>query len=137
MNELIKLGKRRTLLISLSILLVSIHTIYFFHVVRPEIDTKKLIQQLIRLLFTFGLLVMVYKGRKWAVTTSIILFSLGLLIGVISLVTIEAPSVNKIPLIVMIFVYLMALYHFGFSKSFKAFHKFQNSEGSESNFEKK
>lgn len=131
MNELVKLGKRRTILISISILLVSIHTIYFYHVVQSEIDIKKFIQQIIRLLFTIGLLVMVYKGRKWAKIISVVLFSLALLIGIISLATIEAPVVNKIPLMVMIFVYSMALYHFGFSDSFKAFHEFQNSEKNE------
>ena len=55
MNELTKLGKKRTILISISILLVSIHTIYFYHSVKPEIETKKLIQQIIRLLLTIGL----------------------------------------------------------------------------------
>ena len=38
MNELAKIGKKRTILISISVLLVSIHTIYFYHAVRPEID---------------------------------------------------------------------------------------------------
>ena len=45
MNDLAKLGKTRTILILISILLVSIHTIYFYHSIRPEIETKKLIQQ--------------------------------------------------------------------------------------------
>ena len=122
MTELIKTGKRRTILISISVLLVSLHTIYFYHAVRPEIDTKKLTQQIVRFLLTAGLLIAVFKGKKWAKIVSIVLFSLAILGAMAAMVAIESGSfVNKIPLLVMIFVYTVAVYHFGFSKSFKAF----------------
>ena len=132
MNELTKIGKKRTILLSISILLVSIHTIYFYHSVRPEIELKKLIQQLIRFSLTIGLLIMVYEGKNWAKIVSLILFSLALLGALIGLGTLDTPFMNKIPLIVTIFVYSMAIYHFGFAKSFKEFFKFQNIEISES-----
>jgi hypothetical protein len=132
MNELTKIGKKRTILISISILLVSIHTIYFYHSVRPEIESKKLIQQIIRFSLTIGLLIMVYKGKNWAKIVSIILFSLALLGALVGLGTLDTPFMNKIPLLVMIFVYSMAIYHFGFAKSFKEFFKFQNIESTES-----
>ncbi len=132
MNELTKIGKKRTILISISILLVSIHTIYFYHSVRPEIESKKLIQQLIRFSLTIGLLIMVYKGKNWAKIVSIILFSLALLGAIVGLGTLDTPFMNKIPLLVMIFIYSMAIYHFGFAKSFKEFFKFQNTEITES-----
>lgn len=128
MNELAKIGKRRTILISVSILLVSIHTIYFYHTMRPEIESKKLIQQIIRFLLTIGLLIMVYKGKNWARIVSIILFTLALLGALVGLGTLDVPFINKIPLFVMVFVYSMAIYHFGFAKSFKEFLKFQNSK---------
>jgi hypothetical protein len=127
MNELINLGKKRTILISISILLVSIHTIYFYHSVRPEIETKKLIQQIIRFLLTFGLLVMVYKGKNWAKIVSLILFSLALVGAFLGLATLDTPFMSKIPLLVMIYVYSIAIYHFGFAKSFKEFSKYQNN----------
>lgn len=132
MNELTKLGKKRTILISISILLVSIHTIYFYHSVRPEIESKKLIQQIIRFSLTVGLLIMVYKGKNWAKIVSIILFSLALLGALVGLATLDTPFINKTPLLVMVFVYSMAIYHFGFAKSFKEFFKFQNTEITES-----
>ncbi|WP_405567166.1 DUF4240 domain-containing protein [Polaribacter sp. Asnod6-C07] len=132
MNELTKIGKKRTILISISILLVSIHTIYFYHSVKPEIESKKLIQQLIRFSLTIGLLIMVYKGKNWAKIVSIILFSLALLGALVGLGTLDTPFMNKIPLLVMIFVYSMTIYHFGFAKSFKEFFKFQNTEITES-----
>jgi hypothetical protein len=127
MNDLINTGKRRTILISISVLLVSLHTIYFYHAVRPEIETKKLIQQIVRFLLTVGLLIAVFKGKKWAKIVSIVLFSLAILRAIAAMVAIESGSfVNKIPLLVMIFVYTVAVYHFGFSKSFKAFFEHQN-----------
>ena len=127
MNELAELGKKRTILISISILLVSIHTIYFYHSVRPEIEISKLIQQIIQFSLTVGLLLMVYKGKNWAKVLSIILFSLALLVALVSLVTLDTHFINKIPLLVMVFVYSMAIYHFGFAKNFKAFFNYQNS----------
>lgn len=132
MNELTKIGKKRTMLISISILLVSIYTIYFYHSVRPEIESKKLIQQLIRFSLTIGLLILVYKGKNWAKIVSIILFSLALLGALVGLGTLDTPFTNKIPLLVMIFVYSIAIYHFGFAKSFKEFFKFQNTQITES-----
>ncbi|MBB1193096.1 hypothetical protein DNC80_05350 [Flavobacterium sp. SOK18b] len=127
MNELTKLGKKKTILISISILLVSIHTIYFYHALRPEIETKKLIQQIVRFLLTIGLLVMVYKGKNWAKIVSLILFTLALLGALVGFGTLEAPFLNKIPLIIMIIVYSIAIYHFGFDKSFKEFFNYQNN----------
>ena len=127
MNELVKLGRKRTLQISASILLVSIHTIYFYHAVRPEIDSSKLITQVIRFLLTVGLLYLLYKGKSWAKNLSLILFSLATLGALVGLAAISSPIVNKIPLMVMIFVYSMAIYHFGFSASYKAFFLHQNN----------
>ena len=72
MNELAKIGKKRTILISISILLVSIHTIYFYHSIRPEIDTTKLAQQIIRFSLTVGLLYLIYIGKYWAKNLAII-----------------------------------------------------------------
>ena len=71
---------------------------------------------------------MVYKGKNWAKIVSIILFSLGLLGALFALGTLETPLINKVPLLVMTFVYSMAIYHFGFAKSFKEFFKYQNSK---------
>lgn len=127
MNQLEKIGKIKTILISISILLVSLHSIYFYNSIIPEIESKKIIQQSIRFLLTIGLLIMVYKGKNWARIVSIILFSIGVLGAIVGLMTITSAVVNKIPFIVMILVYSSALYHFWFSKSFKAFFDYQNN----------
>ena len=59
---------------------------------------------------------------------ALILFSLGILGAIYGIFTIQADTINKVPFIVMIFVYSMALYHFGFSNSFTAFQKFQQKQ---------
>lgn len=133
MNELAKKGKYRTLLVFLSILLVSIHTIYFYHSVRPEIETKKLIQQIIRFCLTIGVLYFIYIGKNWAKNLSIILFILATIGAIYGLLNFETPLIIKSPFIVMILVYSIAIYHLQFSKSFKEFIKFQQTTNQKNN----
>ncbi|MEM5564930.1 hypothetical protein WNY78_07430 [Psychroserpens sp. AS72] len=127
MNELAQIGKKRTILISISVLLISIHTIYFYHSIRPEVDGMKLLQQIIRFLLTVGLLYATYIGKKWGQIITVILFGLaivGAIIGFLS--TLDVPFINTIPFYVMIFIYGIGISHFGFSKSYKAFFEYQN-----------
>ena len=126
MNILEAIGKKRTIQISISILLVSIHTIYFYHSVKEDFDTTKFATQMIRFALTGLLLYFLYKGHKWAKIISIILFSLGALGAIVGLFTVDTSIVNKTPFLVMIFVYSMAIYHFAFAESFKAFYEYQN-----------
>ena len=128
MDQIVKTGRIRTVLISISILLVSLHTIYFYNLVFTEVETKKIVQQIIRFILTVGLLIMVYKGKNWARIISLILFTIAGLGAIIGIVSIEKDFILKIPMIVMIIVYSVAIYHFGFSKSFKAFASYQNEE---------
>lgn len=127
MNYLEQIGKKRTILISISILLVSLHTIYFYNSVVPEIETKKIIQQIIRFILTVVMLFLIYKGKNWARVVAIILFSLGLIGAIFGILSFSKPLILKTPFIVMIFVYSVAIYHFGISKSFKAFSDYQNN----------
>ena len=126
MNILEKLGKERTIKISISILLVSIHTIYFYHSVREDFDTTKFATQMIRFALTALLLYFLYKGQKWAKIVSIILFSIGAIGATVALFSLEASIINKTPFVVMIIIYVMAVYHFAFAESFKAFYEYQN-----------
>ena len=107
--------------------MVSLHSIYFYNSTIPEIESKKIMQQSIRFLLTVGLLIMVHKGKNWARIVSIVLFSIGVLGAIVGLASITTSLVNKIPFIVMILVYSVALYHFWFSKSFKAFFDYQKT----------
>ena len=124
-NTLEKLGRKGTILISISILLVSLHTIYLYHAVFPDAETKKTVQQLIRLLLTVWLLILIYKGTNWARIVTIILASVAVIGSLISLFTLEQDLILKIPLFIMAFVYAMTIYFLGFSKSYKAFAIYQ------------
>lgn len=73
----------------------------------------------------------VYIGKKWARSLSLVLFGLGLAIILPSLFTIEASALAKVPLFVMITVFSVAIYHFGFSENFKPFFAYQNKENIE------
>lgn len=64
MNHIEKKGRIRTILISISIVMVSLHSIYFYNSTISEIASKKNFQQTIRFLFTIGLLIMIYKGKN-------------------------------------------------------------------------
>ncbi len=126
MSPLAIIGKKRAIICAISILLVSVYTIYAYHANKTEIDMPKLIQQIIRFVFTIILLYFLYKGKHWAKVVMLILFSLGTAIAIYYFLTIEAPFLVTLPLLVMIFVYSVSIYHFGFSKSFQAFSEFQN-----------
>lgn len=132
MNLLVKEGRRNMLLVSASILLVSIHTIYFYHSVRPEIEEKKLLQQGVRFLLTIGLLIMIYQGKKWAIIVATVLFSLAIATAVFGMFFVEGPWVGKIPLAVMVFVYSWALLVFNRSNGFKAFLVYQRTKATDS-----
>ena len=128
MNDLELAGKRRTILIGISILLVSLHTIYYYHSVFEYVETKKNVQQVIRFILTVLLLIMVYRGKNWARLTLVILFSIATVWAVIGLTEVNRELIYKIPLMVMIFVYSVSIYHFGFSKSYKAFAEYQRGK---------
>ena len=128
MDDLQKTGKKQTLLISISIILVSLHSIYFYNSVFAEVESKKIVQQITRFILTAALLFFAYKGKNWARITLTILFSFGILMALIGFLTIQTDIINKIPFIVMIIVYSVGLYHFGFSKNYKAFAAYQKDE---------
>ncbi len=133
MNHLEKKGKNRTIFISTSILLISLHTIYFYYSVVPEVEAKTVIKQLIRFILTIGLLIMIYKGKSWARIIGLILFIHGVIGAFFGLFNGIQSIVLKSPFIVMIFIYSIAIYHFWFSKSFKAFFNYQNAYKSKLN----
>ena len=97
----------------------------------PEVEMKKIVQQLIRFLLTIWLLILIYKGKNWARIVTIILAFVAVVGSIISMFAINQVFVLKIPFLIMTFVNIMAIYFFGFSKSFKAFATYQKMKGSE------
>ena len=128
-----KLGRKRTILIIISNLLVSLHTIYYYNITMVDVETIKHIQQLIRFLLTIWLFILTYQGKNWARIVVIVLSIIAVLGAIVSVFVIAQPFLFKIPFVVLILVYFSTIYFLGFSKSYKAFANFQKVKAS--NFE--
>lgn len=128
MNYLERKGKRRTINISISMLLLTIYSIYINQSSRPEIDTTKLVTQIIRTFLTGGILLFVYEGKDWARIITIILSAIAVIMALGVIFTTEHPTIMEVPFFVMIIIYSDAIYHFGFSESYKAFSEFQRKK---------
>ncbi|WP_305952694.1 hypothetical protein [Emticicia oligotrophica] len=120
MNELAHKGKIMTIRVFASMLLISIYTIVTYNIVVPNVETKKLIQQIVRFSFTVLIMYFVFQGKTWAKNLMSFLCGLAIVGGLISIFT-PITFVQKIPLIVMTLIYSFALYHFNFSQSFKEY----------------
>jgi len=125
MNRLESTGYKRTVLISIMILIISSYTIFYDNFIL-ENDIEKLTRDLTRLLFTVILLYLTYQGRNWARILFVILFSIGLVGALYSLFWRNVAT--KIPFAIMIVAYPFALYHFTYAKSYRAFVLHQKSK---------
>jgi hypothetical protein len=123
MNELARKGKYNTYRIFASVLLVSIYTIVTYNLVMENVESKKLIQQIIRFCLTILIMVFIFKGHKWAVILFNVLFSIAALMGLITLFG-NMTFLAKFPILMMTIVYGLAIYHLNFSKSFKEYFKY-------------
>lgn len=128
MNYLERKGKRRTINISISMLLLTIYSIYIYQTSIPEINVTKLIVQIIRTFLTAGMLLFVYEGKNWARIITIILSAIAVTMSLGVMFTTKHPTLMEVPLFVMIIIYSDAIYHFGFSESYKAFSEFQRKK---------
>ena len=123
MNDLAKQGKITTTRVFASVLLISIYTIASYNLIMENVETKKLVQQIIRFCFTLLLMYFVFKGKKWAVVVFTVLFSIGIITALLALL-LKIPFTGKIPFLVMVLIYAVAVYHLNFSKSFKEYFKY-------------
>ncbi len=114
-------SNRKTLLVSLSVALVSIANVIVYHRTMPEVDASKITQQAVRFVLTVVLLVAAYKGKAWASTAIVLLFAIGLLAGVAALLALNASLLARIPLLVMVLVFAVAVHHYGWSDDYKRF----------------
>jgi hypothetical protein len=124
MNPLETKGRHVTIALFLSVLLISILTITFYHIPSASVDPKKFFQQIIRFALTLMLFYFLFQGKNWARITLIVLFALAA-IGALVALFLPVPLIAKIPFIVMILIYSFGACYFYFSKSFKAFFAYQ------------
>jgi predicted neutral ceramidase superfamily lipid hydrolase len=115
-----KRGRTTTLSLFASVVLISLYVLVVYHLAVRPIQVSKVVAQLIRLVLTIYLLYQVYKGKRWAVTITTVLFTLAAFVGLLPLTT-PGPLETKIPLLAMVFIYGFGVYHFTLSKNFKAY----------------
>lgn len=127
MDTLAKKGKERAIFISISLLLTSIHIFYFNYEFIPDFDKWELIDELIRLSILALLLFFNYQGRNWAKYLVVIFLLLATISSFKSLFTLEIPLLKIISSSVIVAVYILGIFHFFFSKNFKAFSSFQKN----------
>ena len=127
MNELARQGRSQTIAISISIILISMFVIAFYHIPQDSVDPKKFFQQIVRFVLTLVLLYFLFQGKNWARITLLVLFSLAILSSLI-LLFIPVPLAAKVPFLVMIIIYGLGAYNLYFSRSFKAYFAYLNSK---------
>ena len=120
MNDLALKGRNQTIRVFASVLLIAIYAIVTSNLAAAVIEAKEIAPQITRFGLTVLLMYFVFKGKKWAVVTFTVLFSLATLLAVASLFS-KIPLAAKIPMVVMTFIYSIAVYHLNFSKSFKEY----------------
>lgn len=127
MNELATKGRNFTIRIFASILLISIYTIVSYNIVIKPIESGKLVQQIIRFCLTLLLMYFIFKGSNIALYFLRLLLIIGTLAGIFSFFQ-PLPLMAKVPMIIMFLIYLIALYHFTLSKSFKEYFNYLNNK---------
>lgn len=120
MNELALIGRNHTIRVFASILLISIYSIVTSNIAADSIESNKIVQQIVRFGLTVMLMYFIFKGKKWAAIVLSVLCVLAVILAVISLF-LPVPLPAKIPMVVMIFIYSMTVYHLNFSNSFKEY----------------
>lgn len=134
---LINIGKKRTILISIAILAISLYLIAFFMYLISKNDLfytfliRDIILQILVFISLIMLLIFVLKGKKWACNTLIIFLFIKAYFSLEYIAYIEAVkpnthTLNTTYLSIQIIIYSTAIIHFGFSKSFIAFSKYKN-----------
>lgn len=127
MNELAKKGKFTTIRIFASVLLISIYVIVSYNILLDNVETSKIIQQIIRFCLTVLLMYFIFKGKRWAVMVFTALFSIAAVGAFFSLFK-DIPFWGKTPFAVMVLIYTAAIVHLNFSKSFKEYFSYLSEE---------
>lgn len=126
MTELEKEGKQRTGMICIGILIFIVYGIIYQNMVSTDVGIVSMFSQGIKLLLMIGLLAEVYKGKKWAKILMIIVSIIGVFGSVYGYAFLEGSLIDKLPFLITACLYLVAIYHLGFAKSYKAYFAHQN-----------
>jgi hypothetical protein len=120
MTESEQRGKAMTIRLFASCLLISIYIIVTYNILVPHVETKKILQQIIRFCITVAFMYFIFKGKKWAKDIFSVLLGLGVIFGM-TMIFGNSSFNAKIPIITMTLIYVWTIYHLNFSNNFKAY----------------
>ncbi len=135
---LINIGRKRTFLVSGIVLLTPISLIIFFLYLISKFNNyykcllDDILKEILTTIFFLILLFFTFKGKKWSknILLSFLLIKIYFSLKFTAYISTNPfeYKFNNYYLLSAIIVYITAILHFAFSKSFKVFSKHQNSK---------
>lgn len=124
-KEVAEKGRKKTLNVFYILIVLSISVIIFSHLTFKPVNIKEITKEIIRLGLEIGLYYAIFIGKSWARTLMTVLFIIGILISIISMISLLGKSQVGLILLILIFVYGFAVYFFNADKDFKTFFEYQ------------
>lgn len=124
-KELAEIGRKKTMNVFYILIGLSISVIIFSHLTFKPVNAKEITKELIRLGLEIGLYYAIFLGKNWARTLMTILYIVGILISIFSMIALLGKSPVGLILLILVFVYGFAVYFFNADKDFKTFFEFQ------------
>ncbi len=128
MNKLAKEGKQKTMQTFGLLIVISIIVSIEYHLAFGQINSFKLFQQIIRLVFTVLLMYFILEGKDWARYLYLIFMVLSLLFLLAMLFSDNLPLDAKIFMGFMGITYGLNIYQLAFAENFKEYLKYKKAE---------
>jgi len=123
-NQIANKGKLKAVIIVLILIGLSLASMIFAHLTFRDFTTKEISKELIRFALELGIYYAILKGKKWARVIITILFSFGILISFIAIISFCYTIVNLV-FMALILSYAYAIYFFNADKDFKIYFESQ------------
>ena len=121
----IEKGKKKTVTIYFLLIGLSLFITFVSHLTFKPLSENEIIKEVFRLGVEIGLLAAIYKGHNWAKVIITILFLLGIILGIVPVITLISITYLGWFMVVLLGIYGYALYFFNGDKDFLEFFKYQ------------
>jgi hypothetical protein len=124
-KEIAEKGRKKTLMVIYLIIGLSLSVIILSHLTFKPLNAKEITKELIRLGIEIGLFYAIFIRKNWARIFMVVLFMLGLLGSIFSMIALLGKSPFAFISLILIFVYGYATYYFIADKDFNTFFEYQ------------
>ena len=118
-------GRKKTLNVFYILIGLSISVIVFSHLTFKPVNSKEIFKELLRFGLEIGLYYAIFIGKNWARVLMTILYIVGIVISIFSMIALLDKSPVGLILLILICVYGFAVYFFNADKDFKTFFEYQ------------